>query len=275
MRGADNDIGGNVDLGIAGKTALVIGGSRGIGRGCALEFAKEGCKVVVAAQSQGPIDEAVKLAQDLGAEAIGVSADCCSKAGLEKVFGAARDAFGGVDIMIYNVDSGPKGAFMDIDDEVFAQANTNNVLAFAWAVRAAVPHMRERGWGRVVTIGTNSVKAPHRALPRAAQNTYRVGALALSKTMSAELGQYGITVNTLGTGAIATEQLRQVFDATRASGGKGYEAWAAETSAQNPMRRIGTPEDMAAAAAFLCSDRAGYITGQVLLVDGGKIEALQ
>lgn len=264
-----------MDLGIAGKTALVIGGSRGIGRGCALEFAREGCNVVVAAQNPGPIAEAVKLVEDLGVKAIGVSADCCSKDGLDKVFAAAAAAFGGVDIVIFNVDSGPKGAFMDIGDDEFAKANTNNVMAFAWAVRAAVPHMRAKGWGRVVTIGTNSVKAPHRALPRAAQNTYRVGALALSKTMSAELGQYGITVNTLGTGAIATEQLRAVFDATVASGGKGYEAWAAEAAARNPVRRIGTPRDMGAAAAFLCSDLAGFITGQVLLVDGGSIEALQ
>jgi 3-oxoacyl-[acyl-carrier protein] reductase len=264
-----------MDLGIAGKTALVIGGSRGIGRGCSLEFAKEGCQVVIAAQSQGPIDEAVALAQGLGAKAIGVSADCCSKDGVARVMDAAQDAFGPPDIVIFNVDSGPKGAFLDITDAEFAAANTNNVMAFSWFVRAAVPHMRAKGWGRILTIGTNSVKQPHRALPRAAQNTYRVGALALSKTLSAELGPLGITVNTLGTGAIATEQLKSVFGGTAASGGKGYEGWAEETAARIPVRRIGTPKDMAAAAAFLCSDLAGYITGQVLLVDGGSIESLQ
>ena len=164
---------------------------------------------------------------------------------------------------------------MDITDDEFAAANNNNVMAFAWFVRAAVPHMREQGWGRILTIGTNSVKAPHRALPRAAQNTYRVGALALSKTLSAELGQFGITVNTLGTGAIATEQLKAVFSKIAAAQGRSYEDWVGERSATIPVRRIGTPEDMAAAAAFLCSTRSGFITGQVLVVDGGQIEALQ
>jgi len=264
-----------MDLGIAGKTALVIGGSRGIGRSCALEFAREGCKVVIAAQNPGPIDEAVKLVKGLGARAAGVSADCCSKDGVERVMDACAGAFGPPDILIFNVDSGPKGAFLDITDEDFAAANTNNVMALAWFVRAVVPHMRDRGWGRILTIGTNSVKQPHRDLPRAAQNTYRVGALALSKTLSAELGPFGITVNTLGTGAIATEQLRAVFSKIAASQGRTYDDWAADTSAHIPVRRIGTPEDMAAAAAFLCSDRAGFITGQVLVVDGGKIESLQ
>src|SRR3546814_9078054 len=96
-------------------------------------------------------------------------------------------------ILIFNVDSGPKGAFLEVDDDTFAAANTNNVMAFRWAVQAVVPHMQARGWGRILTIGTNSVKAPHRKLARAAQNTYRVGALALSKTLSAELGPMGIT----------------------------------------------------------------------------------
>ncbi|MDB5446480.1 MAG: hypothetical protein JWQ97_1797 [Phenylobacterium sp.] len=264
-----------MDLGIQGKTALVIGGSRGIGRGCTLEFAREGCNVVIAAQNPGPIDEAVKLAQAQGAKAIGVSADCCSKAGLAKVVEASKHAFGVPDIVIFNVDSGPKGAFLDIDDETFAQANTNNVMAFAWIVRMVVPHMREKGWGRILTIGTNSVKQPHRDLPRAAQNTYRVGALALCKTLSAELGPFGVTVNTIGTGAIATEQLKSVFSKVAEGEGMTYEQWAEDRSARIPMRRIGTPQDMAATAAFLCSERAGYITGQVLLVDGGSIEALQ
>ena len=154
-------------------------------------------------------------------------------------------------------------------------ANNNNVMAFRWLVQAVWPQMKERGWGRILTIGTNSVKQPHRKLPRAAQNTYRVGALALSKTLSAELGPYGITVNTLGTGAIATEQFRTVFTNIAAERGQTYEEHVAERTAEWPVQRMGTPEDMAAAAAFLCSDLAGFITGQVLVVDGGNLETLQ
>jgi 3-oxoacyl-[acyl-carrier protein] reductase len=264
-----------MDLGISGKVALVFGGSKGIGLGCAHEFAREGCPTVIAARTQGTIDDAVAEVRTAGGQVAGISADCTTRDGIALAVKAATEAFGAPDILIFNVDSGPKGAFLDIDDETFAAANNNNVMAFRWAVQAVFPHMREQGWGRILTIGTNSVKAPHRKLPRAAQNTYRVGALALSKTLSAELGSFGITVNTLGTGAIATPQFRDVFTKIAEAQGQTYEEHIAERVSAWPVQRMGTPEDMAAAAAFLCSDRAGFITGQVLIVDGGNLEVLQ
>lgn len=264
-----------MDLGITGKVALVFGGSKGIGLGCAHEFAREGCRVVIAARTQATIDDAVAELQAAGGRAIGVSADCTTKDGIASAVNAATETFGSPDILIFNVDSGPKGAFLEVDDETFAAANNNNVMAFRWAVQAVFPHMQGKGWGRILTIGTNSVKAPHRKLPRAAQNTYRVGALALSKTLSAELGPFGITVNTLGTGAIATPQFRDVFTKIAEAQGQTYDEHIAERTSHYPIPRMGTPQDMAAAAAFLCSDRAGFITGQVLIVDGGNLEVLQ
>jgi 3-oxoacyl-[acyl-carrier protein] reductase len=264
-----------MDLGIRGKVVLVIGGSRGIGRGVADAFAAEGCKVVVASITPASVEKTVAEMKAAGGDVIGVAADCVTKDGIGQVVTEATRQVGAPDIAVFNVDSGPKGPFLGIDDAVMAAANNNNVMAFAWMVRAVLPHMQEKKWGRILTIGTNSVKQPHRKLLRAAQNTYRVGALALCKSISAEIGQWNVTINTLGTGAIETEQLRSVFGGTQASDGLGYERWAKERSAEIPMRRIGTPQDMGAAAAFLCSDRAGYITGQVLLVDGGLIEALQ
>lgn len=264
-----------MDLGITGKVALVFGGSKGIGRGCAHEFAREGCRVVIAARTQATIDDAVAELRAGGGQAMGVAADCTTKDGIASAVKTASETFGSPDILIFNVDSGPKGAFLDVDDETFAAANNNNVMAFRWAVQAVFPHMQGKGWGRILTIGTNSVKAPHRKLPRAAQNTYRVGALALSKTLSAELGPFGITVNTLGTGAIATPQFRDVFTKIAEAQGQTYDEHIAERTSHYPIPRMGTPQDMAAAAAFLCSDRAGFITGQVLIVDGGNLEVLQ
>lgn len=264
-----------MDLGIAGKVALVFGGSKGIGLGCAHEFAREGCPTVIAARTHATIDAAVAEVRTAGGQVVGIPADCTTRDGIASAVKAATDAFGAPDILIFNVDSGPKGAFLEVDDETFAAANNNNVMAFRWAVQAVFPHMRAQGWGRILTIGTNSVKAPHRKLARAAQNTYRVGALALSKTLSAELGPFGITVNTLGTGAIATPQFREVFTKIAAEQGRTYDDHIAERVSAWPVRRMGTPEDMAAAAAFLCSDRAGFITGQVLVVDGGNLEVLQ
>jgi len=264
-----------MDLGIRGKVALVFGGSKGIGLGCAHEFAREGCPTVIAARTQSTIDSAVAEVTAAGGQVIGVSADCTTKAGIRHAVEAARKGFGPPDILIFNVDSGPKGAFLDVDDETFAAANNNNVMAFRWAVQEVFPHMQQQNWGRILTIGTNSVKAPHRKLQRAAQNTYRVGALALAKTLSAELGPYGITVNTLGTGAIATPQFREVFTKIAETNGQTYDDHIAERVSAWPIQRMGTPADMAAAAAFLCSDRAGFITGQVLVVDGGNLEVLQ
>ncbi|MBV9842279.1 MAG: SDR family oxidoreductase [Sphingomonadaceae bacterium] len=264
-----------MDLKIKGKVALVIGGSRGIGRGVAEAFAAEGCKVVVASINPSSVEKAVVHLKAQGGDVIGVAGDCVTKDGIEQVVAETRRQVGAPDIAVFNVDSGPKGPFLEIDDETFAAANNNNVMAFIWMVRAVLPHMQEKRWGRILTIGTNSVKQPHRKLPRAAQNTYRVGALALCKSISAEIGQWNITINTLGTGAIETEQLRAVFDNSAASSGMGYDDWAKTTSAGIPMRRIGRPSDMGAAAAFLCSDLASYITGQVLLIDGGSVEALQ
>lgn len=264
-----------MDLKIKDRVALVIGGSRGIGRGVAEALAREGCRIILASITPASVEKAAGEMRAAGAEVVGVAADCVTKAGIEHVVAEAARRLGTPDILIFNVDSGPKGAFMDIDDAVMAAANNNNVMAFAWAVRAVLPGMRGKGWGRILTIGTNSVKQPHRRLPRAAQNTYRVGALALQKSISAEIGQYGITINTLGTGAIHTDQLEAVFNDSAASGGLSFDEWKARASAENPMRRIGTPADMGAAAAFLCSDLAGFITGQVLVVDGGQIESLQ
>lgn len=258
-----------MDLGIAGKVALVTGGSQGIGFACAQRLAEEGCKVAIAARTQSRIDAAVA---EVGRGAVGISADCTSKDGIGKVVAHCVESFGAApDISVFNVDSGPKGAFLEIDDATFAEANNNNVMAFRWLVQAVFPAMKQRGWGRILTIGTNSVKQPHRELPRAAQNTYRVGALALAKTLSAELGPHGVTVNTLGTGAIATPQFEEVFGRLAAARGETYEQHLSKLVANFPVPRMGTPEDMAAAAAFLCSDLAGYITGQVLVVDGGMV----
>jgi len=228
--------------------------------------------VMIAARTQVRVDQSVK---EQGAGTAGISADCTTKDGIARAVGACKEVFGALPLIaVFNVDSGPKDAFLDVDDDTFAAANTNNVMAFRWLVQAVYPAMKDRGWGRILTIGTNSVKQPHRKLPRAAQNTYRVRALALSKRLSAGLGPFGITINTLGTGAIETDKFREVFTRTAEMRGETYAQHIAGRVAEWPIRRLGTPADMAAAAAFPCSDLAGFITSQVLVVDGGNLEAV-
>lgn len=264
-----------MDLNIAGKVALVTGGTQGIGFACARTLLNEGCKVAIASRTPANVESALETLKSGGGEVIGVAADCTTKEGIAHVVAETTNGLGPIEIAIFNVDSGTKGDFMDIDDDVMDLANRNNLMAFGWLVRAVAPSMKQQQWGRILTIGTNSVKEPHRELARAAQNAYRVGALALSKTLSAELGPDGITVNTLGTGAIETDQFRRVFTKIAEERGSTYDEHIANRVSQWPVRRMGQPEDMANAAAFLCSDLAGFITGQVLVVDGGNIKSLQ
>lgn len=263
-----------MDLGIKGKVALVVGGTRGIGFACAQELAREGCKVFVASPTPASVERAIAALREIG-EADGVPADCVTKDGMAKAIAGATAAFGAPDIAIFNVDSGPKGSFLELGDAEFLAANNNNVMAFLWMVKGVVPHMQQQNWGRIVTIGTNSVKAPHRELHRAPQNTARVGALALSKTMSNELGKWNITVNTMGTGGFETEQFKSTFGKIAQAKGQTYAECITELTRNHPIPRLGKVEEMAAAVAFLCSARASYITGQVLVVDGGSMTVLQ
>jgi 3-oxoacyl-[acyl-carrier protein] reductase len=133
--------------------------------------------------------------------------------------------------------------------------------------------MQEKKWGRIVTIGSMCARMVHRHIPRAAANTYRLAGIGLSKQLSDEFGRDGITVNTIGTGSILTPAFLETFGGVAEKEGKTFAQVEAEKAADIPVGRLGRPEEMAAAAVFLCSDRASFITGQLLLVDGGRVQS--
>lgn len=262
-----------MDLGIAGKIALITGGSKGIGRGIAHRLAQEDCRIIVAAREKKSIDETVGEIRSRGGEAQGISADCTSLDGISACIAMANERFGGhIEIAVYNVKAGAWGGFDDVSEQDFQAAHNNLVLGFARFVRLLAPAMKERGWGRLVTVSSMNVTHPHREQPLVVQDAARLGALALSKVLANDLGPCGITVNSLATGMIETDNFKNYFTQRAALEGISYNQLKGQRTATIPMRRLGLPEDMADLCAFLCSTLSGYITGQAILVDGGLVE---
>jgi 3-oxoacyl-[acyl-carrier protein] reductase len=246
-----------MDLGIEGRVALVTGGSRGIGRAIAAELASEGAKVAISSRS--PEETAAELG------VVGVSHDAADLDGLPALVESVGAELGPIDILVTNTGGPPPGpdplAFSRADWEA---AYRTLVLQPMALVQAIVPGMRSRGWGRVVNVASTSVREvlPHLML----SNSHRAATLAAWKTIAREVAADGVTVNSVLPGRIGTDRLFSMYGSR--------EAAQAGAASEVPAARVGTPEEMAAAAAFLCSDRASYITGVALLVDGGLTQSV-
>ncbi|MFI6315616.1 SDR family oxidoreductase [Nocardia fusca] len=264
----------NMDLGIKGRVALVTGGSRGIGRATAIELARAGCDVAVVARNKPAIDETVGELRGLGVCGVGISADCVTEDGVREAVARTRVELGDPSIVVFNVDSGPRGGYGQVSDDDMLAGFRHNVLALKWLVDETSAAMQQAGWGRYLSIATMALRQPHRALSRLVADTTRMGTAGLNKNLANHLGPSGITCNILGTGSIETEAFQATFTQKAGELGISYEEMVERKVADIPVGRLGKPEDMAAAAAFLCSDRAGFITGQLLLIDGGRVESV-
>lgn len=265
-----------MDFGIAGKVALSGGGSKGVGRCISEDLAREGCKVVVAARGQEAIDETVAAIKAAGGEASGVSADMSSKEGILKAVEFTKATYGAPDIVVSNVYGPTHGRWDETKDDDFLEAYQSIVMSEVYLSRAVIPHMKEQGWGRIVCVNSICSKEPHREMPLITANVTRVGAVALNKSISDELAAYGITINTLGTGSFATER-HTSYVAKQAAVGRGFPGYDPEDPNKRPdipAGRIGDPEEFSAMAVFLCSTRASYVTGQFIVIDGGRVRSL-
>jgi 3-oxoacyl-[acyl-carrier protein] reductase len=241
-----------MDLGISGRVALVTGGSRGIGRAIAAELASEGASVAIASRSPQ------ETAEELGV--LGVAHDSSDLAAVPALLDAVTSTLGEIDILVTNTGGPPAGPDpLGFAQEQWEEAYRTLVLQPMALVTAVLPGMRSRGWGRVLNVASTSVREviPHLML----SNAHRAATLAAWKTIARDVAGDGVTVNSVLPGRIGTERLFGIYGSR--------EAAAANAAAEVPTGRVGTPEEMAAAAAFLCSDRASYITGVALLVDGG------
>jgi 3-oxoacyl-[acyl-carrier protein] reductase len=245
-----------LDLGLEGRVALVTGASAGIGRAIAAELAAEGARVAIASRSRERID-----ATATEIDAHGFVHDSADLDAAGPLLDAVAERLGGpVDVLVTNTGGPPAGANpLGFPRDAWEAAYRDLVLAPMALIEAAVPAMRERGWGRIVSVASTSVREPIAALMLS--NAHRAATLAAFKTLARAVAADGITLNSVLPGRIGTDR---IF-------GMAGSVEAAEQSAREevPAARLGTPEEMAAAAAFLCSTRASYITGVALLVDGG------
>jgi 3-oxoacyl-[acyl-carrier protein] reductase len=247
-----------VDLGLQGRRAAVAASSKGLGFAIAEALAREGARVAMCGRDAARIGSA---AGAVGENAVPLVADVSTPDGAKEFVVRAREALGGIDILVTNAGGPPPGTFESTPLEAYPAAIDLNLLSVVAMCMEAVPEMRERRWGRVVAVTSIAVRQPIATL--ILSNTARAGATGFLKTLAREVAADGVTVNSLQPGLFATERLREAW-------GENFDD-AAKTV---PAGEIGRPEDFGAFAAFLCSEHARYVTGAAIPVDGGSYAGL-
>lgn len=260
-----------MDLGVHGRTALVTGGSGGIGAAIARSLAGEGCRVLVHGRRPETAAAQAELIVGEGGEAVPVSGDL-GDADATARFLDEVDAAGRVDILVANAGPFAEHTFDEATDEDWRGSFEDNVLSVVRCARALVPGMRSRGWGRVITVSTRGVITP---LPNMTDySAAKAAVVNLTANLAQQLAGSGVTANTISPGAILTAGMREMFQ-QRAAAADDHRPWEdleaeiVDGYAANPVGRLGRPEDIAAAALFLASVGADYVTGVTLRVDGG------
>jgi 3-oxoacyl-[acyl-carrier protein] reductase len=249
-----------VNLGLENRVALVMGASRGIGRAIAAVLAREGATVAIASRSPEKLEEA---AAEIGGAATPFVTDASDLDRLATLPAEVEAKLGPIEILVANTAGPPFGGALDHELAEWETAYRSLVLAPHLLAGAVVPGMRERGWGRIVNVGSSSTREPIPGLNLS--NSHRMAAVGFLKTLSREVAANGITVNTVATGRFGTERLA---DATGS-----LEAAEEAAKGEVPAARLGRPEEYGDLVAFLCSERAAYITGTVIPIDGGLLHS--
>lgn len=243
-----------MDLGIAGRIALVTGASRGLGFAAAKALAAEGCRVAIVGRVAERISHA---AAEIGAHP--VVADVAAPTGPADAVADVADTLGPVDILVANAGGPQPGGFTSVTEEHWEAAIQQNLMGTVRLMNAVLPTMRARGWGRIVTITSRTVREAIDGL--VLSNATRAGVAGAVRTLAREVAREGITVNNVMPGSFATERLVEIHGSAEAVATRGE---------QSVMGRIGDPDELGALIAFLASERAAYITGASILIDGGE-----
>jgi len=262
-----------MDLGIKGKIALITAASRGLGRGCAEQLAAEQCRVAICSRNEAAAKQAAgELAGRTGAEVLGFGADVSRVEDVDRLLKDVKQSLGDPEILVANAGGPPPGTFASTALEEYEKALNLNLMSAVRLIHGVTPAMKACGWGRIIAITSISVKQPIANL--LLSNMARAGLTGFLKTISTELAPYGITVNALLPGTHKTSRIEQLVQDTAAREKKSEEDVYRGMMDAIPSKTIGAPADFGAAAAFLAGTRARYITGQNLLIDGGRYSGL-
>ena len=262
-----------MDLGLANKVALVAAGSRGLGRAVAEELAAEGASLVLCARDGRVLAEtAAAIAEKSGAHVLAVPADVTLIDDVKRVVDAGTERFGRIDILVTNAGGPPAGTFDQLTREQWEQATRLTLFSAIELARQVLPGMKKRRWGRILNITSIAVKQPVENLMLS--NSLRAGLTGFARTLANEVATEGITVNNILPGYTRTERLDDLAEMMAEKQGISPDEFRSKWEEEIPMGRLGEPREFAALAAFLVSDRASYITGTSIPVDGGWIRSL-
>lgn len=262
-----------MDLGLTGKVALVAAASKGLGRAIAQELAAEGASIAMCARGEEALENArAEISQSTGADVIAIAGDVSRSSDVVNITRTTLEKFGRIDILVTNAGGPPSGKFESLSPDMWQKAFDLTLMSVINLASAVIPGMRERKWGRVINVTSIAVKQPVDGLMLS--NSLRSAVTGFARTLANEVAPHGITVNNILPGYTRTERVEQLSDAAAKREGITREAALSKWESEIPMRRLGEPREFAALAAFLASDRASYITGTSISVDGGWIKGL-
>jgi 3-oxoacyl-[acyl-carrier protein] reductase len=262
-----------MDLGLKGRCALVTGGSQGIGRACAELLAAEGVDVAIAARDEARLQAvAEELSSNSAGRVVPVAGDMSKAADVTRAVAAATDALGKIDILVNNAGSAPLGKIGDIDDDTWQSSFDLKLMGYIRCARAVLGPMRERRWGRIINVIGNGGHFPKATY--IAGGAINAAVLNITQALAEEGGPDNVLVNGVNPGATATDRWNTLVRQRSTITGDTVEQIMAASAAKVPLGRIGQPEDIANMVVFLCSERAGFVNGALIEVDGGANRAL-
>jgi len=262
-----------MDLGLKHRIALIAASSQGIGLATAEAFAAEGCRLAMCARNRQTLEAAAdRIRKQHSAEVFTEAFDVTDPAAVSRFVATVAQKFGSVDICVTNAGGPPAKGFLSCTEQDWQRAIDANFLSTVYFAREVIPYMQRKKWGRIITITSITTKQPVTDL--VLSNAVRAAVVGLVKSLANEFGKDGILVNNVGPGFTATDRLKELAKARAAATGKPeqdfFDAWAADA----PVKRVGEPKEVAETIVWLASERASFVTGQTVLVDGGMYKGL-